>query len=73
MKMKCQRFKMTNTCNKNGKCLCWSFYQNGKSRGKYSNLEHISMKPSKVKKTKEIEKEQHTGEEQDITNGVTFK
>ena len=31
------------------------------------------QKPSKVKKTKEIEKDQRIGEEWDITNGVTFK
>ena len=31
------------------------------------------QKPSKEKKTKEIEKDQRIGEEWDITNGVTFK
>lgn len=36
-------------------------------------LSTSQQKPSKVKKTKEIEKDQHIGEEWDITNGVTFK
>lgn len=44
--------KMTNTCNKNGKYLCGSFYQNGQSRGKYSDLEHISTETFKSEKDK---------------------
>ena len=36
-------------------------------------LSTSQQKPSKLKKTKEIEKDQHIGEEWDITNGVTFK
>ena len=43
---------MTNICNKNGKCLCGSFYQTGHSRGKYSDLEHISTETFKSEKDK---------------------
>ena len=47
---------MTNTYNKNGKCICGSFYQNGHSRGKYSDLEHISTETFKAEKQREQRK-----------------